>query len=226
MSRRFFPKRGSHKTKYLDRMMYIQSLTTISPLCHIEVMPSKLLLRDYQPGAYYHLKHTAKKGTSLFNNDKDFQTFTLLLSYYLRFPDATPLSWVKRMNPKTVVAKRDASNLGSTPTTLHAFLLLPGEFHLLLRENLGGKKPGISNLMRRLSVGYAMYYNKEYACTGTIYQGKYKNYLVPNSDLISTLTSIHTPAGVNTTYLSSPLHSSLFDYTNNARSWISLLPLA
>jgi len=187
-------------------------------------MPSKLLLRDYKAGAYYHLKHTAKKGTTLFNNDKDYQTFTLLLSYYLRFPDATPLSWVKRLNPKTVVEKRNNSSFGASPVTLHAFLILPNEFHLLLRENLGGEKPGISNLMRRLSVGYAMYFNKEYDVKGTIYQGKYKNHPIPQSNLPTTLESIHNHEGVNTTYLSSPLHSSRSDYNNSPRPWLSPLP--
>lgn len=187
-------------------------------------MPSKLLQRDYQPGAYYHLKHTAKKGTTLFTSEADYKTFVLLLSYYLRFPDATPLSWVKRLTPKTVVDKRNQSALGSTPVTLHAFLLLPDRFHLLLKENLGGKKPGISNLMRRLSVGYAMYYNKTYAVKGTIYQSKYKNYPIPQPDLSTTLTLLHAPDGVNTTYLASPLHSSKSDYSNTPRPWLTPLP--
>jgi hypothetical protein len=133
-------------------------------------MPSKLLLRNFESGTYYHLVHNAKKGTELFKSDADYQNFILLLSYYVRFPDATPLSWVKRLTPQTVINKRNASQLGASPVSLHAFLLLPDRFHLVLRENAGGDKPGISNLMRRVSVGYAMYYNKTYGTTGTIYQ--------------------------------------------------------
>lgn len=187
-------------------------------------MPSILLKRDYKSGSYYHLKHTAKKGTILFQTEADYKTFVLLLSYYLRFPDATPLSWVKRLNPKTVVEKRNNSQLGASPVTLHSFLLLPDHFHLVAKENVGGKKPGLSNLMRRLSVGYAMYYNKTYGVKGTIYQGKYKNIEVSQDHLTTLINALHTHDNVNKTFMSSPLHSSSSDYNNSSRPWITPLP--
>lgn len=188
-------------------------------------MPSILLKRDYKQGSYYHIKHTAKKGTLLFESQADYKTFVLLLSYYLRFPEATPLSWVKRLNPKTVVDKRNKSALGTNPVTLHHFLLLPDHFHLVLKENAGGKKPGISNLMRRLSVGYAMYYNKTYGVKGTIYQGKYKNIEVSQLDLAPLIHSLQTHDNVNQTFMNNPLHSSASDYTGNTRPWLTPLPL-
>ena len=188
-------------------------------------MPSKLLLRNFESGHYYHLRHQGKSGTALFQSEADYKTFILLLSYYLRFPDATPLSWIKRLTPQTVIAKRNASELGASPTALHAFLLLPDHFHLVLRENLGTGKPGISNLLRRVSVAYAMYYNKTYAVAGTIYHGKYKMIEVDQSSLSPLITSLHHHEGVNDTFLTSPLHSSRPDYANNPRPWISLIPL-
>ncbi len=202
-----------------------RDLTKIVSLCHIDYMPSLLLKRDYQPASYYHIKHAAKKDTLLFQSEADYKTFVLLLSYYLRFPDATPLSWVKRLNPKTVVDKRNQSQLGSSPTSLHSFLLLPDHFHLVLKENVGGKKPGISNLMRRLSVGYAMYYNKTHGVKGTIYQGKYKNILIPQNELGALVQALHTHDNVNSTFMNNPLHSSVSDYTDNTRPWLTPLPL-
>ena len=183
-------------------------MTTIVTLCHIEYMPSKLLLRNFEPATYYHIRHNAKVGTELFKSDSDYQNFILLLSYYVRFPDATPLSWVKRLTPQTVIAKRNASEFGASPVSIHAFLLLPDKFHLILRENLGGDKPGISNLMRRLSVGYAMHYNKTYGVTGTIYQGKYKMQPIEQNILPTLIDSLHHREGTNDTFLSSPIHSS------------------
>ncbi|MFH2085870.1 MAG: hypothetical protein ABII21_03755 [bacterium] len=188
-------------------------------------MPSKLLLRNFGSTHYYHLRHSTKKDTSLFQTEADYKTFILLLGYYLRFPDATPLSWVKRLTPQTVINKRNASELGSSPTTLHSFLLLPDHFHLVLRENQGGNKPGISNLMRRLSVGYAMYYNKIYGTKGTIYQGKYKMIDIPQDSLPGLIDSLHHHNDINDTFLSSPLHSSRPDYSGSPRPWISPIPL-
>jgi hypothetical protein len=188
-------------------------------------MPSKLLLRNFESGKYYHLRHQAKSGTTLFQNEADYKTFTLLLSYYLRFPDATPLSWVKRLTPQTVINKRNASTLGGSPVTAHSFLLLPNHFHLVLRENIGTKKPGISNLMRRLSVGYAMYYNKTYGVKGTIYQGKYKMIEVGQDGLSALIYSLHHHEGVNDTFLTSALHSSRPDYAGTPRPWLATLPI-
>ncbi|KKU60709.1 MAG: hypothetical protein UX84_C0023G0006 [Microgenomates group bacterium GW2011_GWD1_47_13] len=188
-------------------------------------MPSLLLKRDFTQGSYYHLKHTAKKDTLLFRTDADYKNFLLLLSYYLRFPDATPLSWVKRLTPQTVIAKRNASTLGASPVALHGFLLLPDHFHLVLRENQGGPQPGISNLLRRTSVGYAMYYNQTYKVHGTIYRGKYKNILLSQQDLSPLIHSLHHHAGVNNTFLALPTHSSRTDYAGTPRPWITPLPL-
>lgn len=188
-------------------------------------MPSKLLLRHFEAGQYYHLRHSAKSGTQLFRSESDYQNFTLLLSYYLRFPDATPLSWVKRLTPQTVIKKRDSSDLGASPVTLHSFLLLPDHFHLVLRENAGAYKPGISNLLRRLSVGYAMYYNKTYQTSGTIYAGKYKALSVSPELCASLIDCLHHHPTTNDTFLTSPLHSSRTDYHAAPRPWITPLPL-
>lgn len=189
-------------------------------------MPSKLLLRNFEKGITYHLRHVAKKDTSLFLDDDDYKSFVLELSYYLRFPDGAPLSWVPRLNPRTLAAKQGASSRTTgLPCTLHSFLLLPDHFHLVLTEGVGGKKPGISELMRRLSVGYAMTYRKKHGGQGTIYQGKYKMIPLIGSESGALVTALHTHAGVNSTYARDMLRSSLTDYENTPRSWVKLLPL-
>lgn len=187
-------------------------------------MPSKLFSRHFEFGHYYHLRHSVKSNLTLFQTDADYQNFNLLLSYYLRFPDATPLSWVKRLTPSTVIKKRNNSSLGNSPATLFCFLLLPDHFHLVLRENVGAFRPGISNLMRRLSIGYAMYYNKTHSNTGTIYHGKYKMVAILQDQLSSLVNSLHHHEGVNDTYLASPIHSSRSDYVNTSRSWLTITP--
>ena len=187
-------------------------------------MPSKLLLRDFEAGHYYHLRHEGKAGSTLFETEKDYQTFILLLSYYLRFPSAAPLSWVSRLDPKTVIAKQKDSMLGSSPTTLHAFVLAPDHFHLVLRENAGAFHPGISNLMRRVSVGYAMYVNKSRGAKGTIYHGKYKNIDVPQDQVGPLVGYLHAHPEINSAFLATPLHSSRPDYIGTPRGWITPLP--
>jgi hypothetical protein len=188
-------------------------------------MPSKFLLRNFDPTVTYHLRHETKPGMNLFDDPADFKSFILTLSYYLRFPDGAPLSWVPRLNPKTLASKQGlASRSGQLPCTLHAFLLLPDHFHFVLTENVGGSKAGISELMRRLSVGYAMTYRKKYGGSGTIYKGKYKMTPLTQSESGSLISYLHTHPAVNPTYLHDPLHSSLPDYEGASRSWLKPLP--
>lgn len=187
-------------------------------------MPSKLLLRNFEAGKTYHLRHLAKQDTKLFLEDADYKSFILTLSYYLRFPGGTPLSWVPRMNPKTLAARQGtAKHLGRLPCSLHSFLLLPDHFHLVLSEHQGGERPGISELMRRVSVGYAMTYRKKYGGAGTIYQGKYKM-IETDSSAGAVASYLHTHTGVNTTYLRDPIHSSASDYDGTPRPWVTPLP--
>lgn len=188
-------------------------------------MPSKYLLRNFEQGKTYHLVHRTKPGDMLFLDSADYKNFVLELGYYLRFPDGAPLSWVPRLSPKSLAAKQGQSkHKGSLPCTLHSFLLLPDHFHLVITENLGNDKPGISELMRRLSVGYAMKYRKKYGGSGTIYKGKYKMTPLTPNDSGSLITWLHSHPNSNPTYMKDPLHSSLPDYTNTPRSWIKPLP--
>lgn len=188
-------------------------------------MPSQFLLRNFEPGHTYHLRHQAAKGSSLFSDSADYKSFILTLSYYLRFPDGAPLSWVPRLSAKALAAKQgDSQHKGLLPVTLHAFLLLPDHFHLLLTENLGGNRAGISELMRRLSVGYAMTFRHKYGGTGTIYQGKYKMTPVEPNALPGVTNFLHNHPDTNPAYTKDPLHSSLSDYSGNSRSWLKPLP--
>lgn len=189
-------------------------------------MPSKFLLRNFESGKTYHLRHETKPGMALFQDAGDFKSFVVTLSYYLRFPDGAPLSWVPRLNPKTLAAKQGSSvREGRLPATLHAFLLLPDHFHLVLTENTGGSKAGISELMRRLSVGYAMTYRKKYGGSGTIYKGKYKQVVLTPADSGALTTYLHSHPIANSAYMRDPVHSSLSDYESTPRSWVKPLPI-
>ena len=187
-------------------------------------MPSKFLLRNFESGNTYHLRHESIKDGALFLDSADYKSFLLTLSYYLRFPNGAPLSWVPRLNPKTLASKQGVSVGEPLPCTLHSFLLLPDHFHLVLTENKGGSKAGISELMRRVSVGYAMTFRKKYGGAGTIYKGKYKQTILSQEQTGSLISYLHDHPDVNSTYLRDPLHSSSSDYQGDARKWLKILP--
>ena len=188
-------------------------------------MPSKYFLRNFETGKTYHLMHRGKLGQQLFTDTSDYKSFILTLSYYLRFPDGAPLSWIPRLSAKALATKQGQSQYkNGLPVTLHSFLLLPDHFHLILTENISTPKPGISELMRRLSVGYAMTYRKKHGGSGPIYQGKYKMTPIDDNSIPTLIHYLHSHPDTNQTYLRDPLHSSLSDYTKTPRSWIRLMP--
>jgi putative transposase len=55
----------------------------------------------------------------------------------------------------------------------YGWALMPNHFHLLIRT---GAKP-LSELMRKLLTGYALYFNRRYVRNGYVYQNRYKSIL-------------------------------------------------
>lgn len=63
-----------------------------------------------------------------------------------------------------------------------AYCLNPNHFHLLLKEN---KENGITSFMKKISTGYAMYFNKKYERSGVLFQGRFKSvHIGSNSHLL------------------------------------------
>jgi putative transposase len=67
---------------------------------------------------------------------------------------------------------------------IHAFCLMPNHFHLIVNQK---DNNGISNFMRKLGIGYSMYFNKKYERVGTLFQGRFKAILVNKNEYISYL---------------------------------------
>ncbi|MCB4790430.1 MAG: transposase [Elusimicrobia bacterium] len=83
---------------------------------------------------------------------------------------------------------RLSEGLKETGHKCHGWVLMPNHFHLLIRTGL---KP-LSDLMRKLLTGYALYFNKKYKRSGYLYQGRYKSVLCQeDSYLLELVRYIH-----------------------------------
>ena len=137
-------------------------------------MPSIYLQRKFVSGCYYHVYNRGAHKQNIFHDAKDYEAFTQILAYYLLHPLGTPKSILARLSDdkgRILVMQTEG-----VAYTLLAYCLMPNHFHLMLCQE--SDQITISNLMRRLSTTYAMYYNHRYHHSGTIFQGKYKNVLV------------------------------------------------
>ena len=63
---------------------------------------------------------------------------------------------------------------------------MPNHFHILITEISEG---GITKFMQKLSTGYAMYYNKKYQRTGSLFEGKFKSEYAGNERYLKYLFS-------------------------------------
>lgn len=69
--------------------------------------------------------------------------------------------------------RRLDKGLTRTGHKCYGWVLMPNHFHLLIRS---GVRP-LSDLMRGLLTGYALYFNRRYKRRGYLYQGRYKSIL-------------------------------------------------
>ncbi len=73
---------------------------------------------------------------------------------------------------------------------IFAFCFMPNHIHLLLRQT---KKNGITNFMRKLGTGYALYFNNKYKRQGHLFQGRFKIVHIKNDNqLIAVFNYIHS----------------------------------
>ena len=130
-------------------------------------MPSRYLQRNFKPNRYYHIFNRGGFKQKIFLKKNDYDVFLDILKYYLRYPKISSLSRLtdKQFNK---IKKRNSPK----PYRLIAYCLMPNHFHLLLRQNL--KEPTLTDLLRKLSVTYALYFQHTYKHSGALFQGRFR----------------------------------------------------
>lgn len=116
-------------------------------------MPAKNAVKIYLENGYYHIYNRGAGKSKIFLDDQDYKVFLHYLEKYL---DPRSEHYVEG-------------------TKLLAYCLMPNHFHLFVLQL---KKNGITKLMRSVATCYAMYFNKRYDKSGTIFQGIYKAALI------------------------------------------------
>jgi len=142
-------------------------------------MPSKYYDRNFKPQYFYHLLNRGAYKNKIFIDNQDYETFLSILEYYLAHPCSKFFGYTKLVDKPYKNVK--VTNL----TTIHlvAYCLMPNHFHLLLKQlPTATDKTNISNLMRRLMITYAMYFQNRHKHEGAIFQGRYKNVIVDTSE--------------------------------------------
>lgn len=117
-------------------------------------MPAKNSVKVYLENGYYHIYNRGAGKNEIFLEAEDYKVFLHYLEKYL--DPSSEHSLAKEVK-------------------LLAFCLMPNHFHLFVLQL---SRNGITKLMRAVSICYAMFFNKKYEKSGTIFQGIYKAALI------------------------------------------------
>src|SRR3989344_5882946 len=119
-------------------------------------------------GEYYHIYNRGIDKRIIFKSNKDYERFMMLLyisDSNLEKPfrlDNLINHFHKNFDEILVLDK------GELLVSIGAWCLMTNHFHLLIRQEVDG---GITKFMRKLGVGYSMFFNIKYERKGALFGG-------------------------------------------------------
>lgn len=128
-------------------------------------------------GEYYHIYNRGIDKRVIFKLPRDYERFIMLLylansNESFRLDDIS--SGQHRAFKEILVMDK-----GEPIVSIGAWCLMPNHFHLLVKQEVDG---GITKFMRKLGVGYSMFFNIKYQRTGALFGGLFKSKLIGVKD--------------------------------------------
>ncbi len=126
-----------------------------------------MLRRDaFAVGEFYHIFNRGVEKRKIFNQGNDYLRFIDSMIFF----NTEKSGWlVNDLREKGIDARPNPEDM---LVDIIAYCLNPNHFHLLLKEN---KENGITTFMKKVSTGYAMYFNKKYDRSGVLFQGRFRS---------------------------------------------------
>lgn len=131
-------------------------------------MPSRNIVREFVSDSYYHIYNRGVEKRVIFTDEQDYTVFLGLLKKYLSGEQSSK-------------ENRHPFKSFQGEISLLAYCLMPNHFHLLVYQST---EDAITQLMRRVCTGYAMYFNNRYHRVGGLFQGRYKASLIDKDEYL------------------------------------------
>jgi len=124
----------------------------------------------------YHIFNRGVEKREIFLDDDDYFRF---IHNLFEFNDTEPASNLYYKSYELRTRKIDNNKKKRKPRKLLvkvlAFCLMPNHFHLLIEQV---REKGITDFLRKISLGYAMYFNRKYERVGSLFQGRFKSVVI------------------------------------------------
>lgn len=128
-------------------------------------------------GEVYHIYNRGVDKRDIFMDDEDRIRFVHDL---FEFNDSNPtmkLDYFLSGNNSEVGLPNIKREPRKVLVEILAFCMMDNHFHMILKQKT---ENGITEFMRKLGTGYTNYFNKKYARSGALFQGKFKSVCVKN----------------------------------------------
>jgi len=130
-------------------------------------------------GEYYHIYNRGVDKRNIFKLKRDYERFVMLL-YVCNSSNEHPFRLDDFLNKQhktfdeIIVLDRDKPLV-----SIGAWCLMTNHFHLLIRQEVDG---GVTKFMRKVGVGYSMFFNIKYQRQGALFGGPFKSKLIGVND--------------------------------------------
>jgi len=129
-------------------------------------------------GEYYHIYNRGIDKRIIFKSKRDYERFMMLLFVSNSNAQSFRLDNLLNQQHKTF-SEVLVLNRGEQFISIGVWCLMTNHFHLLIRQEIDG---GITKFMRKLGVGYSMFFNIKYERTGALFGGLFKSKLIGVDD--------------------------------------------
>ena len=152
-------------------------------------------------GLYHALNRGVEKRT-LFLDNQDRARF---VHDMYEFNDTAPAGNAYRLFRPMMEIRSPSLRQREQIVDIHGWCLMDNHYHLLLS---GRVENGLSLFLRKLNVGYAMYFNEKYKRSGTLFQGRTKK--------------IRINSNAHFLHILHYLHLNPLDFLKGSESWRKL----
>jgi putative transposase len=165
-------------------------------------MSHKNIRRLDDEDAFYHVYNRGVAKMEIFLDEDDYNFFETLL--------------VRCLSPAIIADRfgRQRPNFNGS-VQLHTYCLMPNHFHLLFWQK---EQRAIGFMMRSVTIGYSMYFNRKYKRSGPVFESRYKSVRVKSDEQLTHVSRyIHlNPVGYRIWD-----RSSYSDYVYVPRGWVT-----
>lgn len=130
-------------------------------------------------GEYYHLYNRGIDKRTIFKSERDYERFVMLL--YIANSNSEKSFRLDNLINHSHKNFYEIMVLdkGEPLVSIGAWCLMANHFHLMVRQEVDG---GITKFMRKLGVGYSMFFNIKYQRAGGLFGGLFKSKLIGDND--------------------------------------------